>query len=163
MPLVLPGKVTVRLVDFGGNAFQLENVLFTITSFALRKNNFRLGPFASNRQGVIEFTKADLLAEASANYDTGVMDFDSIENCHPEVLIAAMSEKEVEGALYARANIWKSLLNGESQRWNSIDELRETYRTASNKLISAEPLQTRWDGERSEYEYSIRVTSNSDR
>jgi hypothetical protein len=103
----------------------------------------------------VTITRSDLLAEAAAHYDTGIMDFDRVEACRAEVLIAPMTEVEIEKALDARTKVWERLLQGESQRWSSIEDLRDLYRTAANNSVSAEPLRTLWNGRTPEYVYEI--------
>jgi hypothetical protein len=153
--LLIPDKVVLRLVDSGGNPFRMKNVLFFVHTFANRKNNFQLGPFATDEEGVVTITKRDLLAEATAHYDSGLMDYDAVENCQPIVEIAAMDPREVEKALEARTRVWTRLLRGETQRWTTIEDLRNLYRTAANKGISAQPLRARWDGSENECEYLV--------
>jgi hypothetical protein len=154
--LVIPEKVVLRLVDSRGDPFRVANVLFFVRAFATtRKNNFRLGPFVTDAEGMATITKRDLLAEATANITTGIMDYDPIESCGPIVEIAAMEPQEIEKALEARTTIWKRLLIGESERWTSIEELRNVYRTAANKSISAKAIRVRWDGSANEYQYAF--------
>ena len=155
--IVLPEKVVLRLIDSEGNAVRLPNVLFTVRTFATRKNDFNLGPFASDDDGLVTITKNDLLAAAEAHYDSGLMDYVQVENCIPSVVIGPMNAIEIEKALEARTKVWKLLLRGESQRWRSIEDLCDLYRMAANKSISAKPLHTLWDGKVPEYDYAIIV------
>jgi|SRR5579863_69805 len=153
--LLLPDKVVLRLVDSGHKPVRVANVLFFVHTFANRKNDFMLGPFATDTEGVVTIMKRDLLAEATAHYDSGLMDYDVIENCQPIVEIAAMEPQAVEEALVARTNVWKTLLRGESERWTSIEELRNLYRTAANNRISVQAIRVRWDESTHEFEYSV--------
>ncbi|HVR24175.1 MAG TPA: hypothetical protein VMU26_12760 [Candidatus Polarisedimenticolia bacterium] len=59
--------------------------------------------------------KRDLLAEAAAHYESGLLDYEVIENCQPIVEIAAMEPQAVEKALVARTNVWKTPLRRESE------------------------------------------------
>lgn len=153
--IVLPEKVVLRLVDPGGNPVRLQGVLFNIHVFAKRKNDFHLGPFITNDDGISTISKRDLLAGAEAHYDTGLMDYHNIQDSKPDVLIVAMTQENIDQALLARTKVWTSLLSGEAERWKSIDNLRNCYRNATNNLISATPLKARWDGTSGEYEYSV--------
>jgi hypothetical protein len=99
--------------------------------------------------------KRDLLAEASAHYDSGLMDYNVIEDYQPVVEIAAMEPQAIEQTLVARTNVWKTLLRGESERWTNIEELRNLYRTAANERLSAQAIKVRWDGSANEFEYAI--------
>jgi hypothetical protein len=153
--IVLPEEVILRLVDQEGHALRLRNVLFTVHVMATRKNNFSLGPFPSDENGIVSITKDDLLSEAAAHYDSGLMDYDRIENCQPVVKITMMSSQEIARALESRTRVWTMLLGGEPQRWGSIETLCNVYRTAANIAISAAPVAARWDGTSPQYEYAI--------
>lgn len=153
--IVLPEKVVLRLVNSDGNPLRMRNVLFTVRAFAKHKNDFNLGPFATDEGGIVTITKSDLLAEAAAHYDSGLMDYQGVEYCKPDVTIAPMTADETEKALEARTSVWTMLLKGEGERWTSIDELRRVYREAANRFITAEPMNVRWDGKTPEYEYRL--------
>jgi hypothetical protein len=153
--LLIPDKVVLRLIDSEHAPLRVANVLFIVHTFANRKNDFKLGPFATDAEGVVTIVRRDLLAEASAHYDSGLMDYNVIEDCQPVVEIAAMEPQTIEQALVARTNVWKTLLRGESERWTNIEELRNLYRTAANKGISAQAIRVRWDGSANEFEYAI--------
>jgi hypothetical protein len=73
--LILPETVTLRLVDPAHNPLHLANVLFVVHAFANYKNDFDLAPFASNVAGVVRISRQELLAEAQAHYDSGLMDY----------------------------------------------------------------------------------------
>jgi hypothetical protein len=153
--LLIPDKVVLRLGDSGHKPLRVVNVLFFVHTFANRKNDFMLGPFATDADGIVTIMKRDLLAEAAAHYDSGLMDYDVIENCQPIVEIAAMEPRAVEEALEARTNVWKTLLRGESERWTNIEELRNLYRTAANTRISVQAIRVRWDETTNEFEYAV--------
>jgi hypothetical protein len=157
--IVLPEKVILRLVDRQGHAICFRNVLFMVHVIATRKNNFTLGPFPSDENGIVTITKGDLLADAAAHYHSGLMDYDRIEDCQPDVKIATMSSQEVDRALESRTKVWTMLLGGEAQRWGSLEELRNVYRTAANNTVSAEPIAASWNGASSDYEYRVVTTS----
>jgi hypothetical protein len=151
--LVLPEKMTLRLVDSERKQLRLPNVLFFVRAFAKYKNDFDLGPFVSDADGIVTITRHGLLAETNAHSDSGLMDYRSVQDCKEVVEIRAMESHEVEKALYARTRIWTGLLRGESERWANIEELINVYRTAANKRISAQPLRVSWDGSQAEVEY----------
>jgi hypothetical protein len=152
--IVLPERVVLRLVNLDGTALRIPNVLFTVRAFARRKNDFDLGPFVSSEEGVVSITKSELLAEANAHSDSGLMDYERIENCKPEVVIDAMTPRAIDKALESRAKVWTMLLGDEAQRWGTLENLRNTYRKAANSSISVKALSARWDGTSPEYEYS---------
>ena len=153
--LVLPDRVVLRLVDGKAQPIRQANVLFRIYTFARRKNDFSLGPFVTDADGIATFTKRELLAEAEAHYDSGLMDYVGIADCQPLVEIQAMSPQEIDQALKARTRVWKQLLRGERGRWKDIEELRDVYRAAANIRVSVKPVQVLWDGSQHEFEYTI--------
>jgi len=153
--LSLPEKVVLRLVDSTGSPVRIANVLFRVHTFANRKNDFLLGPFVTDTEGVATITKGQLLAEAAAHYASGLMDYDRIENCQPVVEIAPMEPSDIDRALRARTNVWMNLLQGETERWSSIEELRNVYRNAANGRISATGFKVCWDGTETEVEYAV--------
>jgi hypothetical protein len=156
--LILPQKVTLRLVDSERKQLRVPNILFLVHTFANYKNDFDLGPFVSVADGVVTITRHELLAEADAHYSSGLMDYRAVEDCKEAVEIRAMEPQQVEKALDARTRTWTGLLRGESSRWANIEELRNVYRTAANKRISVQPLSVKWDGSQSEVEYLIPAT-----
>jgi hypothetical protein len=123
--LVLPETLVLRLVNANEEPVRLANVLFRIHTFARHKNDFHLAPFRTDAEGVVNVTKRELLAEAQAHYDSGLMDYVRIEDCEPVIEIQAMTAEQVAQALEARTTVWKQLLRGERERWNDIDELRD--------------------------------------
>jgi hypothetical protein len=151
----LPEKVVLRLVDSTGIPVRISNVLFRVHMFANRKNDFLLGPFATDADGVATITRAQLLAEAAAHYDSGLMDYDQIEECKPVVEIAPMEPSDIDRALKSRITLWKNLLQGETERWASIEELCNVYRNAANGRVSAGALRVCWDSSEIEVEYAV--------
>jgi hypothetical protein len=155
--LILPETVTLRLVDPAHNPLHVANVLFVVHAFANYKSDFDLAPFASNVAGIVRISRQELLAEAQAHYDSGLMDYRPLEQCKQELEIRALEPDEIEEALDARTKIWTTLLRGESARWANIEELRHVYRSAVNMSFSVQPLRTRWDGSLNGVEYVMPV------
>jgi hypothetical protein len=156
--LILPQKVTLRLVNSERKQLRVPNILFLIHTFANYRNDFELGPFVSDADGVVTITRRELLADADAHYDSGLMDYRAVEDRKDAVEIRAMESQQVEKALDARTRTWTGLLRGEFRRWADIEELRNVYRTAANKRISAQALRVQWNGSQSEVEYLIPAT-----
>ncbi len=57
MNLILPKKVTIRLVDNRKQPVPIANVILGVHLFASRKNDFYLGPYVSNADGIVVITK----------------------------------------------------------------------------------------------------------
>jgi hypothetical protein len=155
--LILPEKVTLRLIDSECKPLHIANLLFVVHAFANYKNDFELAPFVSDADGIVTISRRELLAEADAHYDSGLMDYRRLEDCRQEVEIRALKPPEIERALNSRTTAWTTLLRGESDRWSNIEELRSVYRVAVNRSFSVQPVTTRWDGSETEVEYALRV------
>jgi hypothetical protein len=153
--MIFPEKVIVKLSDSAGQPLCVPNVLLRVRLIAQRKNDFLLQPFFTGPQGVATISKRELLAEVSAQQDSGLMDYGAPEDCGDVVEINALSGIDIERAVTARTGVWTSLLRGESERWSSIEELISIYRSAANGRLEAEPLRVSWDGRQSKCEYSL--------
>jgi len=153
--LVLPDKVALQLCDSHENQVRIANVLFRVHAFARHKNDFNLGPYPSDGNGIVTILKRDLEAEASAHYDAGLMDHVNILDCFPEVEVSAFTHEEILKAIEARTKVWTKLLHGERERWRSIDELLGLYRSASKNCVRVRSFRAVWDGTLHEYSYSV--------
>ncbi|MBI1749681.1 MAG: hypothetical protein HY234_00965 [Acidobacteria bacterium] len=157
--LLLPNRVTIRLVDRNNCPVELPDILFSVSTFARRKNDFCLQPFASDLRGIVTITKKDLEAEAAAHHDAGLMDYGHIGECLPSVEIRMLSECDIDRAIEAR-KVWKNLLAGERDRWSSVEQLLTLYRNAENgKLLAdrSQPIRDDWNEDGAEYSYDFVV------
>lgn len=164
--LCLPERVTVRLVTRSGEPYQCADILVGVRAIARRKNDFYLGPYPTNADGVSTFTKADLQADVEATYDSGLMDYCHITDCQPFVEIKLWSLDEISKAITARTETWTSLLKGEKVRWRSIDELVAVFRRAllATRPISgsSEPhIRGEWNDSAAQYDYVIYVETKT--
>src|SRR5208282_438506 len=145
--LLLPDRVAIQLVDSNKLRLKIAGVLFRVHLFARTKSDFTLQPFASDGEGIATILKKELEAEVQASYDSGAMDFAHVSSCFPSVEIQLLSVEDIERAVKAR-KIWKNLLAGERDRWSSMDQLLNVYRSANNKTFFSEqsrPIRVKWD------------------
>ena len=164
MSLCLPSLVVIRLELPDGSPLRLANVLFSIQTFATHKNDISLFPFASDADGIVRITKAEMKAEAAAAYDSGLMDYSAIESAYDMVEIRVSSVSEIERSISARTSTWTTLFAGEKERWKTIDEMIGLLRTAANsQLAIPEELSLRpkirdtWSKRDATYEYEWRI------
>ena len=155
--LILPEKVRILVTDADGGAVEIPNLLFRIHAFARRKNDFLLQPFATNSNGIADVSGQELLAEVNAHFDSGLMDYCPILECNEKVEISLLSKDDIHHAIYSRTHIWKTLLAGERDRWNSLEHLIALYRSAANSKVQAAPITMKWNG--SQPEYIVRVVA----
>jgi hypothetical protein len=158
--LIFPEKVKVRLVGPNKEPIRVPGVLIVVHLFALRKNDFYLQPFKTDANGEANIQKQELLAEAAAHYDSGLMDYEAIEESRPLVEVRSMSAAEIRSALSSRSRVWTSLLKGESERWSSIQELVDSYRQAANERVSVTPVRVSWHLACKEYDCPLSARLN---
>jgi len=164
MHLCLPKLVAIALKMPDGSPLRQANVLLKIQTFASYKNDISLFPFATNDEGIARITNAEMRAEVSATYDSGLMDYTAIESAYDMVEIRLCSQSEIEGAIACRTNTWKCLLEGEKKRLKTINKLLALLKSSTNNLlIIPEELAFRpkirdaWAKPDAEYEYQIHV------
>ena len=159
MNLILPQKVTIRLVDNRKQPVSMANVIFGVHLFASRKNDFYLGPYVSNADGFVVITKEDLNHDVEATYSSGLMDYVSVDTCHTLVEIELKTAEDIEKAIHCREKVWPILLKGEAERWGTLKSLLKTYKTSTNKNLKVSKefshIRDDWDGSRDEYEYDF--------
>ena len=153
--LIFPERVTVRLVGPNKEPIRVLGVLIVVHVFASRKNDFFLQPFTTDANGEAQITKGELLAEADAHYDSGLMDYEAIGESGPVVEVRAMSLTEIERAVSSRSGVWTRLLKGGCERWSSIEQLIDVYRQAANKRVSITPVRVSWHLRCKEYDYPL--------
>ena len=160
--LILPESVTVRLVSASGEPFCCADILIHVRTFARHKNDFHLGPYATNSGGFCTFTKQEMLADERTHFDAGLMDYTGIKDCFSLVELSLDTEKDVSATIECRKTVWTNLLNGESERWRSIEELLAQYERA---LIATQsinpggmPIRAEWSEPAENREYSFIVS-----
>ena len=150
--LIFPETVTVRLVGPNKEPIRVPGVLIVVHVFASRKNDFFLQPFKTDANGEANITRKELLAEAAAHYDSGLMDYESIEESQALVEVRSMGLTEIERAVSSRSRVWTRLLKGECERWSSIEQLIDVYRQAANGRVSITPVRVSWQLTCKEYD-----------
>ena len=161
--LVLPQRVTIQLADKEHHPLRVPNVLFRITAFASRKNDFRFQPFASTAEGVAVVVKQEIEDGIADCYDAGVMDYAHISECSASVEIALLTEQDIARAIEAR-NVWRKLLVGERRRWDSLEQLLDVYRNSNNGKLAVGrslPMRVTWNELGAEYSYNYVVVPKS--
>jgi hypothetical protein len=157
----LPDKITITLVNPRQEHFPIDNILLYIKTKAIHKNDFHLGPFASDKNGIITITKNDLDNEVAATYDSGLMDYSSIENSSALVELRLYDQKEINKMIESRTKTWTSLLNGEKERWPSIKHLVDALKKSNNHLLLlndlTNSLRAEFDGRLNAYEFQLDI------
>lgn len=159
--IVLPEKVTIQLTDNRDGPLALPRVLFTVRLFARHRNDFFLGPYVSNDSGLVKITRTDLHHDIEAAYESGLMDYVPVETCFSFVEIRLDHPEDIEKAIKSRTEYWTSLLKGEKERWGTIQNLLDTYRTAANHSLRVDKgfprIRDEWNGSKDKYDYRLVV------
>jgi len=155
--LIIPSIIQIQLVDLNGIDVPLGNVLLSIHIFAHRKNDFLLQPFVTDSGGRATITKEDIMSEVEAHYDSGLMDYVSVESAKPQVQISVTEPSQIQRSLKSRSTLWTTLLRGESRRWASIDELLDVYRNCTNDKVTRHSVTARWDLGRASAQHLVQV------
>ncbi len=70
--LLFPDCVTVRLLTSSGVPFRQPDILIYVHLLARNKNDFHLGPYPTDAEGIATFTRLDLLAEGGSRLRFGI-------------------------------------------------------------------------------------------
>jgi hypothetical protein len=162
---VFPEMVTIRLVTPHGEGtepLRLAGIAFRVKTFHCRKNDYNLGPFFSDGDGVVAITSRALALSASSTHATGIMDYGLTVECGADVELVHWSPSDIMRAEEARRLTWTHALPGEEELYGSLEELLRRFREAPNDRVDrATPIRDRWDGSRSlvEYQYLVSLSA----
>ena len=98
-------------------------------------------------------SRNEVEAEVAAHYDSGRMDYAHVSGCSPSVEICLLSGEDIHHAIKAR-KIWTNLLEVETNRWDSVEQLLDVYRKANNGRLFADQspsIRDDWDRVGAEY------------
>ena len=159
--LILPDKIRVRLVKPRQLDLPVDNILLYIKTHARHKNDFELGPFVSDKDGIITISKSDLDNEVAATYDSGLMDYSSIDSNFSFVELRLYDQVEIDKLIESRTKAWKTLLKGETERWISMNHLVDTLKKSNNKFLllyeSTRRIRADFDGTQKEYDFQLDI------
>ena len=159
--LILPDIIRVRLVKPKQLDLPVDNILLYIKTHASHKNDFELGPFVSDKDGIITISKSDLENEVATTYDSGLMDYSSIESNFSFVELRLYDQVEIDKLIESRTKVWKTLLKGETKRWSSINHLVDTFKKSNNKFLllydSTRRIRADFDGTQTEFNFQLDI------
>jgi hypothetical protein len=158
--LILPEIAIVKLKTGMGQDYRAPNIVFSVDTHARHKNDYHLGPFFSDENGVVTITRELLEIYVEAELESGLMDYTHISDCYSLVEVRLWSENDLGKAIRGRQT-W-GLLKREKALWKSPEELIERFHNANNRnLVIAEGfsrIRDEWDGSKQEYAYDFYVT-----
>ena len=158
---ILPDKVTIKLIKSPKDDFPVDNILLYIKTYARHKNDIHLGPFISDKHGIVTIKNKELENTINDTYDSGLMDYSSIENSFAFIEIRLYQQDEIKEMIKSRSKFWTSLFKGEKERWDSSEHMIDTLKNSNNKLLnlnkSINRLRAEFDGTLSEYEFQFNI------
>jgi hypothetical protein len=168
--LILPELATIKLKTLTSQGkyqpaleqdYRVPNIVFSIDTHARHKNDYHLGPFFSDENGVVTITRELLDIQIEATLDSGLMDYTHISDCYSLIEIRLWSENDLERAIEGRRT-W-GLGKREKDLWKSPEELIDAFRAANNRNLvfvdGFSRIRDEWDGSKREYAYDFHVTS----
>jgi hypothetical protein len=148
--LQLPELTQIQLLNSTGAPLNMSGVIVFIKASARRKNDYYLGPYWSNSDGMIEIREEDLLFEIDSTHDSGLMDYAGINQCHPDVRIEVQNRNDIERIVHCRRTAWKALLKGEKKRFQSMEAMISIYENSANTGFEfseeERSIEAVWDG-----------------
>jgi hypothetical protein len=142
--LRFPKKIKIKILE--GNTqspIKIENIIISIHFFALKKNDYYLGPFFSDINGEIEIDANILSISAEAELQTGLMDYLSVNKCSPLVEIHILSNEEIENLIKGRM-LW-GIIGRERELYKSKEELLDRIQKNGNRFVLPQSLRVNWD------------------
>jgi hypothetical protein len=145
-----------------GEPYRCADLLLHIHAFARGRNDYSLGPYSTDSDGVARITRSDLEADVDSILDSDLMGHYAITECRPYVEISLWTPDEIVRAQKCRLTGWTSLLSGERRRWASMEELLALYSRAliaTRSLLSlhAVPLRADWTDPAAKHSYDLRL------
>ena len=156
--LVFPERVEIQLLDPEKHRYRVENVILGVHTFARFRNDYYLGPFFSNTDGLVTITKEALRAGVEQSIAYALMDYMDVDTCFPLIEIYFMQQKNIDFVIErlqaGRITRW------ELELWNSAEELIMRYSNSGNKdlRIPSKGFRDEWDGSQDKYNYNFIVT-----
>jgi hypothetical protein len=85
--IIIPDKITIEFLDNNGDLINQDNILIGIQTHANRKNDIKLAPFLTDKNGLIMITKQDLFDKADVFISYGLMDYSSLDSAKQNIEI----------------------------------------------------------------------------
>jgi len=142
--LKFPNHIVLKLIEgLTHKPITIPNVIISIHIFAIKKNDYNLGPFFSDKNGEIKIDKHVLDILAEAEIQTGLMDYNNIHECSPLVEINILSEDEINNLITGR-KLW-GISEQEKEIYTTKEELLKKISYNNNKCVQPDFLRALWD------------------
>lgn len=153
--LKFPDKIKIRVMDgLARRTIRIPDIIVMVHIFAMRKNDYHLGPFFTNENGELEINKEILEISTEAELQTGLMDYRKVDECSPLVEISILSEGEITNLIKGRT-LW-GIIGREKKLYNTKEELLNRIKKCNNNLVLPNSLRVIWNKDTpSELSYDV--------
>jgi hypothetical protein len=142
--LKFPDKIKIKIIDgFSHKPIKIQNIIISVHLFAMKKNDYHLGPYFSDSNGEIEIDKNMLTISAEAELQTGIMDYKSVNECSSLVEISILSKGDIINLTKGRA-LW-GLIGREKELYNTKEELLSRIDKNNNSFVLPQSLRVNWE------------------
>ncbi|MDD5018796.1 MAG: hypothetical protein PHS61_00020 [Candidatus Omnitrophica bacterium] len=142
--LKFPNKVKIKIIDeLARSPIRIKNIIIFVHLFAVKKNDYYLGPFFSDINGEIEINRDMLAILAEAELQTGIMDYKSVNECSSLAEINILSREEIENLVKGRS-LW-GVIGREKELYGTKEELLNKINNNNNYLVLPCSLRVNWD------------------
>lgn len=141
--LKFPDKIKIKIIEgVTHRPIKIQNIIISIHIFAMKKNDYYLGPFFSDGNGEIDIDKNMLTISAEAELKTGIMDYRSVNECSSLVEISILSKEGLANLIKGRI-LW-GIVGREKELYNTKEELLKRINNNSNNFVSPQLLRVNW-------------------
>ena len=159
-------EIVIQLINEKGEELNIQDVLISINTKATLKNDIELSPFKSDEKGKFIITKNEILAKAEKVYDSGLMDYISIETASNEIEIKIIDQSVVLERIAYLTNKLETinknkeyfknttsgdnldiLLKGVKDSSKALRQVLKLYELSYNKTLQLNyvPIHDKWD------------------
>src|SRR3989338_1699200 len=139
-----PNNNVIRIIDgINLNSIKVDNILIYVHVFAIKKNDYYLGPYFTDNDGEIHLTNKILQISADAEMETGIMDYRDIKEASPLVEIKILSEEEI-GRLKEGRRLW-GIVGKEAKLYRSAKNLLANIDSNNNHQVLPTSMKVLWN------------------
>ena len=143
--MIFPKILELSILSKDRKQLMLSDIVISITLFSSRRNDYHLGPYFSNDNGVIKITEKDLIISAEAVLDSGLMDYCRYSDCSEKAMVEILDSNKLNMLINGR-NKW-GLLKNEAILYGSKEMLLDRIRNSKNHLVEPKKVYLNFSGQ----------------
>ena len=143
--MIFPKNIELTILSQDNKQLIFEDVAISITLFAQNKNDYHLGPFFSNNNGVWKIEEKQLIISAEAVLSSGIMDYCKYTDCSENVMIEILDSNKLNMLINGRSK-W-GLLKDESVLYGSKEMLLNKIKNSNNHFVEPKKIYLNFSGQ----------------